>query len=117
MSGCLNRPVRAYPTTIGRRVFRTRCFTRGDRRGTVAAMSLAIYAIDPADRPFFAGLVSGCDVSRPLAAADIAAIHAGMDRYGVLVFPEQRIDDDAQVAFSRSLGPLEQATGDIAAPE
>ena len=80
-------------------------------------MSLAIDAIEPAQRPFFAGRVSGCDVSRPLYRADIAAIHAGMDRFGVLVFPNQRLDDDEQVAFSRSLGPLEQATGDIAAPE
>jgi alpha-ketoglutarate-dependent 2,4-dichlorophenoxyacetate dioxygenase len=80
-------------------------------------MSLAIGPIDPAGRPFFAGIVSGCDLSRPLSAADIAAVHAGMDRFGVLVFREQRIDDDEQVAFSRSLGPLELATGDIAAPE
>jgi alpha-ketoglutarate-dependent 2,4-dichlorophenoxyacetate dioxygenase len=80
-------------------------------------MSLAIGPIDPAGRPFFAGIVSGCDLSRPLSAEDIAGIHTGMDRFGVLVFRDQRIDDDEQVAFSRSLGPLEQATGDIAAPE
>jgi alpha-ketoglutarate-dependent 2,4-dichlorophenoxyacetate dioxygenase len=80
-------------------------------------MSLAIEPIDPTDRPFFAAEVSGCDVTRPLSAADIASIHAGMDRFGVLVFRGQRIDDDEQIAFSRSLGPLEQATGDIAAPE
>jgi alpha-ketoglutarate-dependent 2,4-dichlorophenoxyacetate dioxygenase len=80
-------------------------------------MSLAIEPIDAAQRPFFAGLVSGCDVARPLSPAEVAAIHAGMDRFGVLVFRGQRIDDEEQVAFSRSLGPLELATGDIAAPE
>ena len=80
-------------------------------------MSLRIEPIDPGSRPLFAGVVSGCDVGQPLAREEIAAIHAGMDRFGVLVFREQRIDDDRQVAFSRSLGPLEQATGDIAAPE
>ena len=80
-------------------------------------MSLAIAAIDPTRRPFFAAEVSGCDVRRPLPPADIALIHAGMDRFGVLVFRDQPVDDDEQVAFSRSLGPLEQATGDIAAPE
>ena len=37
--------------------------------------------------------------------------------FGVLVFHDQKIDDDQQLVFSRSLGPLEQATGDIAAPE
>jgi alpha-ketoglutarate-dependent 2,4-dichlorophenoxyacetate dioxygenase len=62
--------------------------------------------------------VSGCDVARPLSPEDVAAIHAGMDRFGVLVFHDQPIDDEQQLAFSRSLGPLEQATGDIvSAPE
>ena len=80
-------------------------------------MSLTIVPVDPANPPFFAGLVSGCDVSQPLSPDAVAAIHAGMDRFAVLVFRDQRIDDAQQIAFSRSLGPLEQATGDIAAPE
>jgi alpha-ketoglutarate-dependent 2,4-dichlorophenoxyacetate dioxygenase len=80
-------------------------------------MTLTITPIDPINRPFFAGLVSGCDVSQPLSSEDIAAIHGGMDRFGVLVFHDHPIDDDQQIAFSRSLGPLELATGDIAAPE
>jgi len=81
-------------------------------------MSLTIEPIDPVGRPFFAGVVSGCDVGEPLSPADIAALHAGMDRFGVLVLHDQRLDDNEQIAFSRSLGPLEQATGDIvAAPE
>jgi alpha-ketoglutarate-dependent 2,4-dichlorophenoxyacetate dioxygenase len=80
-------------------------------------MTLSIAPIDTVNRPFFAGLVSGCDVAQPLSPEDIAAIHDGMDRFGVLVFHDQRIDDDQQLAFSRCLGPLELATGDIAAPE
>ena len=81
-------------------------------------MSLTIEPIDPVHRAFFAGVVTGCDAARPLSPRDAAAIHAGMDRFGVLVFHDQRIDDEQQVAFSRSLGPLEQATGDIVtAPE
>jgi alpha-ketoglutarate-dependent 2,4-dichlorophenoxyacetate dioxygenase len=48
---------------------------------------------------------------------DTEAIHDGMDRFGVLVFHGQPIDDAQQLAFSRALGPLEMATGDIAAPE
>ena len=80
-------------------------------------MSLAIEPIDPVNRPFFAGAVSGCDVAQPLSPKDIAALHAGMDRFGVLVLRDQRIADDRQIAFSRSLGPLEQATGDLGAPE
>jgi len=80
-------------------------------------MTIAIAPIDPAGRSFFAGEVSGIDLAKPLSAAEVEAVHAGMDRFGVLVFHGQKIDDDQQLAFSRALGPLETATGDIAAPE
>src|SRR5690349_24882506 len=77
-------------------------------------MTLSIRAIDPASRPFFAGEVSGIDITQPLSPSDVAAIAAGMDQYGVLVFHDQRFSDETQLAFSRKFGPLEQATGDIA---
>ena len=80
-------------------------------------MKPVIQPIDPATRAFFAGVVSGIDLTKPLSDAEVAAIHAGMDRFGVLVFHDQHLTDDQQVAFSRQLGPLETATGDIAAPE
>jgi alpha-ketoglutarate-dependent 2,4-dichlorophenoxyacetate dioxygenase len=34
-----------------------------------------------------------------------------MDRYAVLVFPDQRIDDDEQLAFTRNFGEIEAAQG------
>ena len=77
-------------------------------------MSVAIRALDPGARPFFAGEVSGVDVSQDLSRDEVAAIAAGMDQYGVLVFHDQRLDDARQLAFSRNFGALEQATGDIA---
>jgi len=77
-------------------------------------MSLSIRAINPETRPFFAGEVSGIDISQDLSPADVAAISAGMDQYGVLVFHDQHLDDARQLAFSRNFGALEQATGDIA---
>jgi alpha-ketoglutarate-dependent 2,4-dichlorophenoxyacetate dioxygenase len=80
-------------------------------------MTIAIAPIDPNGRSFFAGEVSGIDLTRPLSAAEVEAVHGGMDRFGVLVFGDQKIDDDQQLAFSRALGPLETATGDIAAPQ
>ncbi|HTR83562.1 MAG TPA: TauD/TfdA family dioxygenase [Reyranella sp.] len=80
-------------------------------------MTVTIKPIDPVKRAFFAGEVSGIDLTRPLGAAEVEAVHAGMDKYGVLVFHGQKIDDDQQLVFSRALGPLEQATGDIAAPQ
>ncbi|MCA0305637.1 MAG: TauD/TfdA family dioxygenase [Proteobacteria bacterium] len=80
-------------------------------------MTVQITPVDPVGRPFFAGTVRGIDLRRPVTPAEVAAIHAGMDRFAVLVFHDQPIDDAQQLAFSRALGPLEQATGDIAAPE
>ncbi len=71
--------------------------------------------IQPIDksRPTFIGEVSGIDLTRALSDAEVAAIHAGMDHYAVLVFHDQHLDDEQQIAFSRQLGKLEEATGDI----
>jgi alpha-ketoglutarate-dependent 2,4-dichlorophenoxyacetate dioxygenase len=80
-------------------------------------MAIDIKPIDPVSRAFFAGVVSGIDLTRRLSDDAVAAIHAGMDCFGVLVFHDQKLDDEQQLAFSRQLGPLETATGDIAAPE
>ena len=80
-------------------------------------MTITIRPIDPATRAFFAGEVSGIDLTRRLSDAEVAAIHSGMDEFGVLVFHDQNLTDEQQLAFSRQLGPLETATGDIAAPE
>jgi len=80
-------------------------------------MTIDIRPIDPVNRAFFAGEVSGIDLTHALSPPEMAAIHAGMDQYGVLVFRDQKLDDDSQLVFSRQLGPLETATGDIAAPE
>jgi alpha-ketoglutarate-dependent 2,4-dichlorophenoxyacetate dioxygenase len=80
-------------------------------------MAIDIKPTDPVGRAFFAGVVSGIDLRQPLSVDQAAAIHAGMDQFGVLVFHDQPISDDQQLAFSRALGPLEQATGDIAAPQ
>jgi alpha-ketoglutarate-dependent 2,4-dichlorophenoxyacetate dioxygenase len=79
-------------------------------------MAHSIEPIDP-QRPDFVGEVHGIDLTRTLSDEAVAAIHAGMDRFGVLVFHDQRLDDAQQVAFSRQLGPLEHATGDIHAPQ
>src|SRR5215831_6618352 len=61
--------------------------------------------------PCFAAEVSGIDIGEPLTTLQIAAIHDGMDKYAVLVFHGQFIDDAQQLAFSRSLGNLEEAIG------
>ena len=75
-------------------------------------MALRIEPIDPA-RPDFAGVVSSVDIAAGVSPAVAAEIEAGMDRFAVLVFRGQAINDPQQLAFSQHFGPMETATGDI----
>jgi alpha-ketoglutarate-dependent 2,4-dichlorophenoxyacetate dioxygenase len=68
-------------------------------------MSVAIRQL----HPLFVGEVAGVDLRQPLSEADVAAIEAGMDRYAVLIFHDQPLSDEQQVAFSRNFGNIEPA--------
>ena len=57
--------------------------------------------------PVFAGEVAGVDCRKPLGPAEVAAIDHGMDEYAVLVFRDQNISDEEQIAFTRHFGELE----------
>jgi alpha-ketoglutarate-dependent 2,4-dichlorophenoxyacetate dioxygenase len=59
--------------------------------------------------PCFAGEVDDIDLAQPLSPEDAAAIHAGMDRYAVLVFHGRPVTLEQQMAFTLALGPIEQA--------
>ncbi len=61
----------------------------------------------------FVAEVSGLDLRQPLATAELAAVEAAADRYAVLVFRGQDLDDDQQMAFGAALGPLEQETATV----
>ncbi len=61
--------------------------------------------------PGFVGEVSGIDITEPLGAQQVAALEAGMDRYGVLVYHGQDFTDDEQKRFSRYFGDLEMTAG------
>jgi alpha-ketoglutarate-dependent 2,4-dichlorophenoxyacetate dioxygenase len=61
--------------------------------------------------PVFVGEVSGVDITKPLSPDEVAAIDAGMDRYAVLVFHDQPLTDEQQMAFTLSFGALENARG------
>ena len=61
--------------------------------------------------PCFAAEVEDIDLSRPLSPDEVAAVHAGMDTYAVLVFHDQKIDDAQQLTFTHSLGEIEHAIG------
>ena len=70
-------------------------------------MSIAISGLTPG----FVGEVSGLDITQPLTRAQAAELEAGMDRYAVLVYHDQRFTDEQQKAFSLNFGPLEQTAG------
>ena len=57
--------------------------------------------------PLFAARVEGLDLRSELDDETFAAVRDAFERFSVLVFPGQRIDDDAQVRFSRRFGLLE----------
>jgi len=57
--------------------------------------------------PVFVGEVAGIDCRKPLSPEEVAAIDAGMDQYAVLVFRDQNITDDQQIAFTCHFGELE----------
>ena len=64
--------------------------------------------------PLFVGEVSGVDVGRPIDAATVAALNAAIDRYAVLVFRGQDLDDERQMAFARNFGELELPRSGVA---
>jgi alpha-ketoglutarate-dependent 2,4-dichlorophenoxyacetate dioxygenase len=59
----------------------------------------------------FTGQVSGLDITQPLTPAEVAELEAGMDRYAVLIYHDQRFTDEQQKTFSLNFGPLEETAG------
>ncbi len=57
--------------------------------------------------PLIGAEVRGVSLAEPLEGATVEAIKAAWHEYGVLVFPDQPISDEQQVAFSRHFGSLE----------
>ena len=57
--------------------------------------------------PLFAVRCDGLDLRHPLTRVQAEAVEAAMDRYAVMVFPAQQIDDDLQLAFGRNFGEVE----------
>ncbi|GAB7539726.1 TauD/TfdA dioxygenase family protein [Burkholderia sp. 3C] len=65
------------------------------------------FDIVPFDAPLGAEVV-GLDLSQPIGDDDFSRIHRAHLDHHVLVFRDQRITPDEQVAFSRRFGPLQQ---------
>ena len=66
-------------------------------------MSIAVYPVTPD----FAAEVGDVDLSKPLAAADLAAIKAAFWKYAVLIFPGQNLTPEQHLAFAATFGPVE----------
>jgi alpha-ketoglutarate-dependent 2,4-dichlorophenoxyacetate dioxygenase len=58
-------------------------------------------------RPDFAAAIEGIDTGGPLDAATVEVVWQAIDRYPVLVFHDQHLDDDRLKAFAAHFGPLE----------
>lgn len=61
--------------------------------------------------PGFAAEVGDVDLSKPLDAADEAAIKQAFWDYAVLIFPEQELSEDQHLDFARRIGELETSIG------
>jgi alpha-ketoglutarate-dependent 2,4-dichlorophenoxyacetate dioxygenase len=57
--------------------------------------------------PRFGARVSGIDLRQDLSDETFAELRDGFARHSVLVFPDQPLTDEQQIAFSKRLGPLE----------
>ena len=64
--------------------------------------------------PLFGGEVSGVDVGKPVDADTVVALNEAIDRYAVLVFRGQTLDDERQMAFARNFGELELPRSGVA---
>jgi len=65
--------------------------------------------------PGFIAEVGGVDLTKPVSASVFTEIEAALHRHAVLLFPNQPVTDEQQIAFSRQFGPLESSvvyTGD-----
>jgi alpha-ketoglutarate-dependent 2,4-dichlorophenoxyacetate dioxygenase len=72
-------------------------------------MSMAITVVPVT--PSFAAEVGDVDLSRPLEAADVAAIKDAFTAYAVLIFSNQHLSQDQHLDFAKHFGPLETTIG------
>ena len=57
--------------------------------------------------PHLGAEIGGLDLSKPVPPDVFGEIEAALNRHAVLIFPDQPVTDDQQLAFSRLFGPLE----------
>lgn len=64
------------------------------------------FAVQPFDAVLGAEII-GIDLAKPLNAADFARVHQAHLDYGVVVFRDQHLTPEQQIAFSRRFGELQ----------
>src|SRR6516225_8997224 len=57
---------------------------------------------------FTAGRITDIDARKTLTPAEVTRIEASMDAHAVTILPDQDINDEQQLTFSRNFGPLEE---------
>ena len=57
--------------------------------------------------PDFVAEISAIDLAQPLGRTDRDAIEDAINRYAVVIFRDQTLDDDLQIAFARHFGPIQ----------
>ncbi len=65
--------------------------------------------------PDFCAEINSVDIANGVSEAECHWLEKAIERYGVLVFRDQVINDEQQYAFSENFGPMELATGDVTA--
>ena len=61
--------------------------------------------------PSFAAEIGDVDLSKPIEAADVAAIKDAFAKFAVLIFPDQHLSQDQHLDFAKHFGPLETTIG------
>jgi taurine dioxygenase len=70
---------------------------------TADILNLTVRPLSPA----LGGEISGVDLSRPLDDGAFAAIHDAWLRHQVILFRDQALDEDRQIAFAQRFGELQ----------
>ena len=56
----------------------------------------------------FGARVNGIDLTDALTNEEVVALHAAIDEYSVLLFPQQNMTDEAQMQLTAALGEPEE---------
>src|SRR6201999_1217010 len=94
-------------SSLSRKSGGTTAFSRQGKRLGRHVMAIAIRQLTK----HFVREGSGLELRKTVTRDEAAAVEAGMDKYAVLVFHDQDITDDQQMAFALNFGERENPRG------